>query len=145
MRVSIPPREHVVLAGILLEAVTAGAAAAGTRQAAFDAAASYGRRLGTGERTRARPGRLGAERTLTIATAFLERFGYEPARPGPRLVALRNCPFQPLAAQAPGLVCGINHSLLGGFLEGLSASSVVAELKPQPGACCVELRAAHPA
>jgi predicted ArsR family transcriptional regulator len=143
VQVSIPPREHAVLAEILLEAVTGGTTAAGTSQAAFDAAADHGRRLGASERARARPGRLGAERALTIAVAFLARFGYEPARPAPGLVALRNCPFQPLAVQAPGLVCGINHSLLGGFLDGLVAPSVVAELHPQPGACCVELRAAR--
>jgi predicted ArsR family transcriptional regulator len=145
VQVSIPAREHAVLAEILLEAATGGSAAAGARQAALDAAAGHGRRLGASERARGRPGRLGAERALTIAVAFLARFGYEPVRAAPELVLLRNCPFQPLAGRAPDLVCGINHSLLGGFLEGLSARSVMAEHNPRPGNCCVELRAARPA
>jgi predicted ArsR family transcriptional regulator len=145
VQVSIPPREHALLAEILLDAVSGGSAAARTRQAAVDAAAGHGRRLGASERARARPGRLGAERALTIAVAFLARLGYEPVRPGPGVVSLRNCPFQPLAGRAPDLVCGINHSLLGGFLDGLSAHSVTAELNPQPGNCCVELRAARSA
>src|SRR5438552_241696 len=58
---------------------------------------------------------------------------------------LRNCPFHPLAAGARELVCGINHSFLTGFLDGLGAASAAAVLNPAPGHCCVELRAASPA
>ena len=54
---------------------------------------------------------------------------------------LRNCPFHPMAARAPGLVCGLNHAYLGGVVEGLGAGDrVVAELVPREGECCVELR-----
>src|SRR5215469_15706255 len=34
---------------------------------------------------------------------------------GPALLRLRNCPFYPLAAQAPDLVRGVNQALLAGF------------------------------
>ena len=62
------------------------------------------------------------------------------ARPG--LVLLRNCPYQPLAAREPALVCGINQAFLAGFLEGLETPAAEAVLHPRPGACCGELRAA---
>ncbi|HET9140843.1 MAG TPA: transcriptional regulator, partial [Actinophytocola sp.] len=68
------------------------------------------------------------------------RLGFEPTRPTPTCVRLRNCPFHPLAAKAPELVCGINHAYLGGFLAGLHATTVDAVLAPRPGECCVELR-----
>jgi predicted ArsR family transcriptional regulator len=144
VQVSIPPREHALLAGILVDAVhsTAGDTAA---QAAFRAAGERGRELGQAERTAARPGRLGAERALTIATGFLERSGFEPVRAAPTQVLLRNCPFHPMATQAPELVCGINHAFLTGFLDGLGAASATAVLNPGAGRCCVELRAAGPA
>jgi predicted ArsR family transcriptional regulator len=91
-----------------------------------------------------RPGRLGAERALTVACGVLERHGFEPVRAEPTRVWLRNCPFEPLAARAPDLVCGINQAFLAGFLDGLGATTTTAVLAPRPGACCVELRAAPP-
>jgi predicted ArsR family transcriptional regulator len=143
LQMSIPPRDHAVLAGILVDA-TLAAGEAGAPQALL-AAEQRGHQAGTAERATARPGRLGAERALTLATGFLERTGYEPQRAEPALILLGNCPFQPLAAHAPGLVCGINQAFLAGFLDGLGAASATAVLNPRPGNCCVELRAATPA
>lgn len=141
VRVSIPPRDHALLAGILLDTVR-GPGSPGGAEAAKRIAASRGRELGEAERTAARPGRLGAERALTIASGSLERCGFEPARRGPGLLQLRNCPFHPLAEQARDLVCGINQAFLAGFLEGLGAASARAVLDPGPDRCCVELRSA---
>jgi predicted ArsR family transcriptional regulator len=76
---------------------------------------------------------------------MLEQHGFEPVRAEPARVWLRNCPFQPLAARAPDLVCGINQAYLAGYLDGLGAATAAAVLAPRPGACCVELRAAGPA
>ena len=54
---------------------------------------------------------------------------------------LRNCPFHPLAASAPDLVCALNHEFVQGMLDGLQADSAVeAVLAPHPGECCVALR-----
>src|SRR5690242_13061413 len=100
VHVSIPHREHAVLAGILVDTVAATSDPAAS-QAALRVAGDRGRELGQAERAATRPGRLGAERALTLASGFLERSGFEPVRPGPALLRLRNCPFQPLAAQAP--------------------------------------------
>jgi predicted ArsR family transcriptional regulator len=141
VQVSIPPREHALLAGILVNAVTSAPGDTASR-AAFRAAGERGRELGAAQRTATRPGRLGAERALTVASGFLERSGFEPVRAAPTTVLLRNCPFHPLAGQAPDLVCGINHAFLTGFLDGLGAASATAVLNPAPGHCCVELRAA---
>ncbi|HEX6932959.1 MAG TPA: helix-turn-helix domain-containing protein [Streptosporangiaceae bacterium] len=142
VQISIPPRQHEFLAEILLDSVLTSGASADVRQVVLDTAAARGRQLGEIERHQGRPGRLGAERALALARTFLVRLGFEPTQAAPGQLILRNCPFQPLAARSTELVCGINHAFLSGFLEGLGTSSAVAVLEPQPGACCVELRAA---
>ncbi|WP_370444764.1 hypothetical protein [Amycolatopsis sp. CA-128772] len=86
--------------------------------------------------------RLGTERALTLASALVEQHGFEPDREAPVCLRLRNCPFHPLAAKAPELVCGINEAFLGGVLEGLQAATVEAVLDPRAGECCAELRPA---
>lgn len=162
IQVSIPPRSHEILAGILLEAVVAeGRAVAGAdgavvgeghavagegrvegaRDVVRRVARDRGERIGAAERQRVRPGRLGAERALTVATQLLAERGFQPARESATCIRLRNCPFHPLSAEAPELVCGLNHAFLAGMLDGLEASSVEAVLDPRPGECCVELRA----
>jgi hypothetical protein len=72
-----------------------------------------------------------------LVRAFRRDYGHRTASASLRL---RNCPFQPLAARASDLVCGINHAFLTGFLDGLGASAIQAVLEPQAGECCVELR-----
>jgi predicted ArsR family transcriptional regulator len=140
IQVSIPDRRHEVLAEILLDAVLTEAAGENAREAALRVARRRGEDLGAAERERARPGRLGAERALTLAEGLLCRYGFEPTRAAPTCVRLRNCPFHPLARNAPELVCGINHAFLQGFLSGLQATTVHAVLEPHAGECCVELR-----
>ena len=141
IRISIPERQHDVLATILIDAVLTERADETARQAAMRAAHQRGLSVAAGEREQVRPGRLGAERALTVSEELLKRHGYEPDRVSPVCVALRNCPFHPLAGQAPELVCGLNHAFLTGFLDGLDTPTVEAVLEPRPGECCVELRA----
>ena len=140
--VTIPPRHHDVLSGILLEGILAETGEENARAAALRIARARGETLGATERDRLRPGRLGAERALTLSEEILTRCGFEPTRETPGLLRLSNCPFHPLAAHAPDLVCAINHAYLTGFLHGLGAVTIDAELAPAPGACCVELRTA---
>ena len=139
IRVSIPPRQHDLLADILLDAVLTEDEGENAEQAALRTARERGLRLGAEQRPRG-PGRLGAERALTRTEEVLGGFGFEPDRETPTCVRLRNCPFHPLTAKSPRLVCGLNHAFLQGFLEGLQARSVDAVLAPQPGECCVTLR-----
>ncbi len=139
--VTIPERRHGLLAEILLEAVLAEDDTQGARDAASEVAALRGRDLGAQERARTRPGRIGAERALTMAERILASEGFEPEREEPACLRLRNCPFHPLASRSPEFVCGINHAFVSGVLTGLEATRVSAELVPRSGECCVELRA----
>ncbi len=144
IRVSIPERSHALLAELLIEGVLAAdessASGRAAQQATIDAARAHGRRLGAAERERDRPGRLGAERGLTHAARTLDQLGFEPAREDGALL-LRNCPFHPLTAKAPRLVCGVAHALVAGYLDGLAATSLRAQISPTPGHCCVRLTA----
>ncbi|MGQ5640605.1 MULTISPECIES: helix-turn-helix transcriptional regulator [unclassified Streptomyces] len=138
--VTIPERRYGMLADVLTEAVLTETDGEPAREAALRVAYRRGETLGAAERERVRPGRLGAERGLTVAADALEEFGYEPKRVGPTLMRLRNCPFHPMAAKAPELVCAVNQAFLAGYLHGLGSDKTTAVLAPQPGACCVELR-----
>jgi predicted ArsR family transcriptional regulator len=141
VHISIPAREHDLLADILIDAVLTQDQDKAGPEAALQIARHRGAQLGATEREQARPGRLSAERALTLATATLARYGFEPDRVTPTLLRLRNCPFHPLASKAPQLVCGINHAFLTGFLDTLHAPTLTAILAPRPGECCVELTA----
>src|SRR5262249_284924 len=109
--------------------------------AAQRVARDRGEQIGAAERQRIRPGRLGAERALTLTSRLLAERGFEPARESPGCLRLRNCPFHPLTARAPDLVCGLNLAFIAGMVDGLQASSVEAVLDPRAGECCVELPA----
>lgn len=139
VRLSVPHREHDLLAGILVAALGDQRAGESGTDAALRVAAECGRRIAVEDGDPPKPGRLGTERALTHAARVLERHGFEPSRDAPTLMRLRNCPFHPLAAEAPEVVCAINHAFLTGLLEGLGATTVHATLVPRPGACCVEL------
>jgi predicted ArsR family transcriptional regulator len=142
LRVSIPQRCPGFLAAILVDALAAGEDhGENARDAARRIARERGEQIGAAERELARPGRLGAERALSLASKVLAERGYEPARESPACLRMRNCPFHPLAARAPELVCGLNHAFLTAMMEGLQASTVDAVLDPRAGECCVELRA----
>lgn len=137
IRVQLPPRRHDLLADILADAVLTPEPSPG--EAALRVARSRGEQAGADERARLRPGRLGTERALTVASTLVAEYGFEPSRDAPTCVRLRNCPFHPLAAKAPELVCGINQAFLSGVLAGLEAPSVEAVLAPGAAECCVEL------
>lgn len=141
VQVSIPERRHEMLAEILTDAVVTEAAGETAGSAAIRVAAERGAEHGCALRDQLRPGRLGAERALTVLADTLTDQGFEPSREATGCVRLRNCPFHPLAARAPELVCGINHAYLTGVLDGLQADTVIAVLTPTAGECCVELRA----
>lgn len=139
--VTIPPRRPALLADILLDAVVTEREGETARQATVRVAATQGEDLGTAERTGSRPGRLSTERGLTLTETVLSRHGFEPSRESPTRVRLRNCPFHPLAAKAPDLVCGVTQAFLTGIVTGLHVPNVEAVLVPPgPGECCVELR-----
>jgi predicted ArsR family transcriptional regulator len=138
--ISIPARQYDMLAEILLHAVLTEGAGERASEAAIRVARQRGERLGALARTELRPGRLGAERALTLAAGVLSQHGFEPVRASPADLTLRTCPFHRLAAQAPAMVCGINLAFLAGLVTGLRAP-LQAVPQPRPGQCCVALLA----
>jgi predicted ArsR family transcriptional regulator len=122
--VSVPPRDYELAADLLAEAAEMSDEA----RAALDAvAARAGRRMGDGQE-----GSLGD----ALATR-----GYEPYEDDAGVMRLRNCPFHRLAEQHRDVVCGMNQAYLEGLLEGLGRTDVRASLEPEPGRCCVAIRA----
>jgi predicted ArsR family transcriptional regulator len=91
-------------------------------------------------REKARLRRPGRERTLRAIEQSLEPYGFEPYRPAPDVVALGNCPFRELAAEAPELVCEVNRSFLEGVIRGFGNETLQAVLESQPADCCVTVR-----
>jgi predicted ArsR family transcriptional regulator len=143
VRVSIPDRQHDVLAAILLDAVLTQTPAETGTEAALRVARARG--IASGRQGRAALGgsRLGAERALTASEPMLAQHGYEPERVSPVCIRLRSCPFHPLTTRAPDLVCALNHALLAGYVTGLDTVAIEAVLRPEPGECCVELQASR--
>jgi predicted ArsR family transcriptional regulator len=141
IRISLPQRRHDVLAAVLVDAVTTQGDDETTRDAVTRAAHEHGRARASESVGQRRPGRLGAERALTLCHDVLSRCGYQPDRESPGSLRLRSCPFHPMAARQPALVCTLNQALLTGFLAGLDAHTVQAVLEPSAGECCVRLRA----
>ncbi|MGW7188289.1 helix-turn-helix transcriptional regulator [Streptomyces sp. NPDC054838] len=141
IRVSIPDRRHELLADLLLQAVLTEGDDETATEAAVRTADQRGRELGEAQREQTRPGRIGSERGLTACERMLNRHGFEPFREAPDRLRLHNCPFHPLAAKAPDLVCGMNHAFITGYLQAMQITGIAAVLAPRPGECCVEL---HP-
>jgi predicted ArsR family transcriptional regulator len=138
--VRLPERTPEVLATILLDAVTGHRPDEDGRAAALRVAREHGVAAGAAARSRRRPGRLGVERATALARDVLAEHGFEPYSSETGL-RLRNCPFHPLAARDPALVCGLNRAYLSGVLDGLGAEGrIAAELAPRAGECCVEIR-----
>jgi predicted ArsR family transcriptional regulator len=139
INIHIPPRQHELLADVLLDAVLSEGEDEDARQAAARVAGQRGNNLGTQERRDRHLSPLGAQRALSAVEGIVARLGFEPARESSTCLRLRNCPFHPLAGKAPDLVCGMNHAFLTGLLAGFGTSSVRAVLAPEPGECCVQL------
>jgi predicted ArsR family transcriptional regulator len=137
--VCVPPREPELLATILAEAIVSEAKGESAREAVRRVARQRGVGVGAKERERRRPGRLGTERALKLTAGVLAEHGFEPRRDGDG-INLRNCPFHPLAASEPELVCGLNHAFVHGIVDGLGARRCLsALLQPQPEGCCVRI------
>jgi hypothetical protein len=73
-RVSIPERRPDFIAGILVDAVLTETTADNGQQAAIRVAGERGPSTAEAERAARRPGRLGAERALTVAETVLKPF-----------------------------------------------------------------------
>lgn len=133
--VSLPPRDYEVPARLLAEVMS------GPRpspEAAKERAHQAGVAVGTAIRRRER-GRSRSRLLDALRTALSER-GYRPRSVGPHEIRLANCPFDSLSRQYTDLMCGMNHAMLRGVVEGLGDPGIQAELDPRAGMCCVAIR-----
>jgi predicted ArsR family transcriptional regulator len=122
--VSVPQREYELAAELFAEAAETSDEA---RTALDGVAVRAGRRLGEGSQG-------------SLEDALTAR-GYEPFEEEAGVIRLRNCPFHRLAERHRDVVCRMNQAYLGGLLEGLEREDVTASLEPEPGRCCVAIRA----
>jgi predicted ArsR family transcriptional regulator len=138
--VSLPERRYELAGEILVDSLARVGEEQGGRQPADVSrrvAWDRGWHLGAGLRERRNLGRPGPERTVAVAEDLLDQLGYEPARADGGGLVLRNCPFHALAQRQRELVCGLNAAFVDGMLRGLGNESVRADLRPEPGMCCV--------
>ncbi|GAA0714267.1 helix-turn-helix domain-containing protein [Dactylosporangium roseum] len=131
LAITVPERRYELIAEILADAVADDPAHAA--EAARRYAHARGEAIGA---------QLRAER-VDIASV-LAGLGFEPQLAQDGRILLHNCPFHALAARHTTLVCGLNHTLIAGLVEGLGIADLQARLVPRPGACCVELAAPPP-
>jgi predicted ArsR family transcriptional regulator len=129
-QVSVPPRDYRSAGELLADVVDV----TGAEQELYRSAHTRGAAAGRAAREQA-PAAAAAE--LLLAT--LSARGYRPYRDGAD-VRLRNCPFRALASRHPPLICGMNHALLQGLLDGVSATGTQCVLDPRPEECCVVLK-----
>ena len=139
--VSLPERRYDLAGGLLAEAVERSShEGVPVTQALRRAASEAGRRIGEAARVAAGRRSARAKRRDTVVDV-LERHGYEPHVHDSEVV-LTNCPFHALAEQHRDLVCGMNLELLSGVIDGADGADVLeARLAPQPGYCCVRMKA----
>src|SRR5881397_3718692 len=128
---TLPPRRYALAGHLLALAITSARSAGSERP--LGVAAHVGRRAGSDAR---RAGSWGGRRSIATVVDVLDAWGYEPSEPGGAIV-LGNCPFDALAKACRPLVCKMNLALLRGVLKGVGARNLKAELRPQPGSCCV--------
>lgn len=140
--VSLPDRQYALAGALLADAVVDAVENGRPVESALrDGALATGREMGAAIREEVDESRTSAAATRRAARRALERLGYEPHERGGEIV-LANCPFHALAERHRPLVCGMNLDLLTGVAEGLDAADRLSpRLEPEPGYCCVRLRA----
>ena len=128
---SLPHRNHELLARLLAESSDSAARIAPDTEPARE----YGRSLGS----RARKGMRGhpdPAKLLECVEAVLESLGFEPYRTSAAEIRLRNCPFDPLSRLYTPLVCGVGQAIITGITQGVGADRLRVGRKEQPNRCC---------
>ena len=140
---SVPERRYD-LAGSLLATAIAGAERTGAPIAECLSASARAAGRVIGEEAAAATGPLPRRSDRRDAVLeILGQHGYEPTLLKRSEIALLNCPFHRLAEEHRSLVCGMNLEFLGGLLEGIGTNDRLdARLVPEPGYCCVRIKAA---
>jgi predicted ArsR family transcriptional regulator len=131
--VTVPAREHELLARLLAESF----AAAADPPAPEAMADEFGRLLGARARRRMSTPAAPEESAQCVQDVMAE-LGFEPARMGTAELRARNCPFDPVSRQYPDVVCHTAIALLGGVVDAVGADLRVAR-DERPPFCCVTL------
>ena len=129
--VSLPRREHELLARLLAASFDPSA----LDSPAAEPAREYGRSLGRHARQRLR-GNPGPARLLDCVETVLEGLGFEPYRATPSEVRLRNCPFDPLSRLYTPLICGVGQAVISGVIQGVGADELRVGRQEEPDRCC---------
>lgn len=132
--VSVPSRRYDLAGQVLADAVGRSLAGlpidAAIEHAATDAAdvvtGSAGPRHGDGD-------------ALEQVAGVLAPLGYEPRLAEQELV-LVNCPFDRLATDHPGVVCGMNRTFVGAVVERLGRGDLGTGPQRSADHCCVRVR-----
>jgi predicted ArsR family transcriptional regulator len=134
--VSLPARDYELAGQIMADAI-ADSARTGTPifVALKNVAAAHGAAIAASATERP----TGSDGALDLAVRILTDHGYEPRRVD-HTVVMANCPFHALAVGHTELVCGLNHSLLSGFVDSVAPDLLDARLEPGENRCCVTLR-----
>lgn len=136
--VSLPERRYDVVGEVMATAIDRSRGEdVPIAEAVRESADAEGRRIAAGASSGASSG---GEGDLQRLVDLLARHGYEP-RVCEGEVRLANCPFDRLAEEHTELVCGMNLALLNGLVEALGLEGRTADLAPEPGFCCVRIRA----
>lgn len=120
---------------------------AGVRWARQKAAAMHERRDPQEPVDESREGTLGRARDVT---RILAEWGYQPEvadeEDGEVGLTLHDCPFLPLAASHPDVVCGVHRGLLRGALDAVGEPGAKVSLRPftGPNTCRALLQLAPP-
>ena len=137
---SVPARSYADLASILLDGIGDQRPDETAVRASQRIAATRGWAVGQAVAGRRGRQRQDLEQCIATVRDALSEAGYEPCAGEGNALRLRNCPFHPLAADHPELVCAINGAFLTGLLEGAEAESLdVIALTPMDQ-CCAEIR-----
>jgi len=131
LSVSLPHRNHELLARLLAESSDWGARISPD----VEPAREYGRSFGARARKRIR-GHPEPARLLECIVTLLESLGFEPYRASPTEVRLRNCPFDPLSRLYTPLVCGVGQAVISGIIQGVGANQLRVARDERPDFCC---------
>lgn len=136
VQVTLPQRQYELAARVFADALETDE----PKRALGPVARDIGRTIGK-EAKQSSPKRASRSGSVKTTVPLLKRCGYEPFISSNGTLRMRNCPFHALAGAHRQLVCGMNHELLNGIVEGLGLENVDATLEPVPGECCVALHA----
>jgi predicted ArsR family transcriptional regulator len=137
---TLPERNHELLARLLSESMSAS----GDTTRTDDAASQYGQSLGARSRQRISR-RVSPQRLAGCVADVMNTLGFEPVQTDSNTIWALNCPFDPLSRRYPAVVCGTAMSIARGVIIGVGAEDISVTRDARPDRCCVVLSGPLPA